>query len=154
VSLTQVIQDLQNQIQDMQTELDLALTGITPISSNLYTNGGGTIGEVTNRQPYMGVNYMICVSGVFPFGFMSNFFIGQIIQTASPYSSLDNFLPCNGQLLSISSNTALFSLLGTTYGGDGLTTFAIPDLRSRVAVGVGTGPGLSYYSIGSVGGAE
>ncbi len=49
---------------------------------------------------------------------------------------------CNGQLLSIASNTALFSLLGTTYGGNGTTTFALPDLRGRVPVGMGSGPGL------------
>jgi microcystin-dependent protein len=49
---------------------------------------------------------------------------------------------CNGQLLSISSNTALFSLLGTTFGGDGRVTFALPELRGRVAIHVGTGPGL------------
>lgn len=61
---------------------------------------------------------------------------------------------CQGQLLPISSHTALFSLIGTIYGGDGRTTFALPDLRGRVPVGTGTGPGLSSYSIGSRGGAE
>ncbi len=70
-----------------------------------------------------------------------------------------NFAPrgwmlCNGQLLSISSNTALFSLLGTTYGGNGTTTFALPNLQSRVPVGMGTGPGLSNYQIGQTGGTE
>ncbi len=59
-----------------------------------------------------------------------------------------NFAPqgwafCNGQLMSISQNTALFSLLGTMYGGDGRTTFALPDLRGRAAVGSGQGPGLA-----------
>lgn len=59
-----------------------------------------------------------------------------------------NFAPrgwatCEGQLLPIAQNTALFALLGTTYGGDGRTTFALPDLRGRVPVGVGNGPGLS-----------
>ena len=61
---------------------------------------------------------------------------------------------CSGQLLAISSNSALFSLLGTTYGGNGTTTFALPDLRGRVAIGQGQGPGLSNYVIGQVGGAE
>ncbi|MFQ5534906.1 MAG: phage tail protein [Sphingomonadales bacterium] len=70
-----------------------------------------------------------------------------------------NFAPrgwafCNGQLLSISSNTALFSLLGTTYGGDGRTTFGLPDLRGRVAMHPGTGPGLTPRSLGQKGGAE
>lgn len=61
---------------------------------------------------------------------------------------------CDGRLLSIASNTALFSLLGTTYGGNGTTTFALPDLRGRVPVGMGTGSGLSSYSLGQMGGTE
>lgn len=70
-----------------------------------------------------------------------------------------NFAPrgwafCQGQLLAISQNTALFSLLGTTYGGNGITTFALPDLRSRVPIHVGQGPGLSPYDLGQVGGTE
>ncbi len=61
-----------------------------------------------------------------------------------------NFAPqgwafCNGQLLSIAQNTALFSLLGTTYGGDGRTTFALPDLRGRAAISAGTGAGLGDH---------
>lgn len=59
-----------------------------------------------------------------------------------------------GQLLPISSNTALFSLLGTIYGGDGRTTFALPDTRGRSIVGVGTGPGLTEVSLGERGGSE
>ncbi len=70
-----------------------------------------------------------------------------------------NFAPvgwafCQGQLLPISQNTALFSLLGTTYGGDGVQTFALPDLRGRVPLGMGQGPGLSPYVEGQAGGAE
>jgi microcystin-dependent protein len=70
-----------------------------------------------------------------------------------------NFAPrgyaqCNGQILPIAQNTALFSLLGTTYGGNGQTTFALPDLRSRVPVHVGQGPGLSPYDLGQTGGSE
>ena len=61
---------------------------------------------------------------------------------------------CDGTLLSISSNTALFSLLGTTYGGNGQTTFALPDLRGRAPIHDGTGPGLSPKDIGQVGGTE
>lgn len=59
---------------------------------------------------------------------------------------------CQGQLMSISQNTALFSLLGTYYGGDGQVTFALPDLQGRVPIGQGQGPGLPFYSIGEVGG--
>ena len=70
-----------------------------------------------------------------------------------------NFAPlqwafCNGQLLSIAENTALFALIGTTYGGDGQTTFALPDLRSRVAIHSGQGPGLSNYVLGEMSGTE
>jgi microcystin-dependent protein len=70
-----------------------------------------------------------------------------------------NFAPrgwalCNGQLLSIAQNTALFSILGTTYGGDGRTTFALPDLRGRVPISAGQGPGLSDKRLGQQGGQE
>lgn len=70
-----------------------------------------------------------------------------------------NFAPrgwafCNGQLLSISENTALFSLLGTTYGGDGRTTFALPDARGRAFIHAGTGPGLSSRALGSRAGTQ
>src|SRR3954462_9806783 len=61
---------------------------------------------------------------------------------------------CNGQVLSISQNTALFSILGTTYGGNGQTTFALPDLRGRVPVHAGQGPGLSPRTLGEMAGTE
>lgn len=61
---------------------------------------------------------------------------------------------CNGQVLPISQNTALFSLLGTTYGGDGKSTFALPDLRGAVANHPGQGQGLSMYDLGQQGGSE
>jgi microcystin-dependent protein len=69
-----------------------------------------------------------------------------------------NFAPrgfalCQGQIISIAQNTALFSLLGTTYGGNGQTTFALPDLRGRAAVGAGQGPGLPNYALGEVTGS-
>ncbi|MCW3085055.1 MAG: phage tail protein [Bacteroidetes bacterium] len=70
-----------------------------------------------------------------------------------------NFAPrswmfCQGQLLSIAEYTALFALIGTTYGGDGQVTFALPDLRSRIANHQGQGPGLSYYTLGQMAGTE
>jgi microcystin-dependent protein len=70
-----------------------------------------------------------------------------------------NFAPgawnfCDGSLQSISVYTALFSIIGTTYGGDGQTTFALPDFRGRLPVGTGTGPGLPSYELGQVGGHE
>jgi microcystin-dependent protein len=69
-----------------------------------------------------------------------------------------NFAPrtwafCNAQLLPIAQNTALFSILGTTYGGNGQTTFALPDFRGRTALGTGQGPGLSNVQLGEMSGA-
>ena len=80
-------------------------------------------------------------------------YIGEILPV--PY----NFAPrgwafCQGQLLPINQNQALFSLLGTTYGGNGQTNFALPDLRGRVAVSSGQGPGLSPYDLGERSGTE
>jgi microcystin-dependent protein len=70
-----------------------------------------------------------------------------------------NFAPrnwafCNGQILPIAQNTALFSLVGTMYGGNGQTTFALPDLRARAPMGTGQGPGLSPRDVGESGGQE
>ena len=70
-----------------------------------------------------------------------------------------NFAPkgwafCNGQLLPISQNTALFSLLGTTYGGDGKSTFALPDMQGNAPMHPGQGPGLSLHDLGETGGSE
>jgi microcystin-dependent protein len=61
---------------------------------------------------------------------------------------------CNGQILSIQQNAALFSLLGTSYGGNGQTTFALPNLQSRVPIHMGQGSGLSGYTLGQIGGVE
>lgn len=77
--------------------------------------------------------------------------------TVTPWAA--NFAPlgwmsCNGQLLSIAEYTALFSLIGTIYGGNGQTTFALPDLQGRVAIGAGQGPGLPDYELGQFGGTE
>ena len=74
-------------------------------------------------------------------------FIGQIILFAGNFAPR-GWAECDGQLLDISSHSALFSILGTTYGGDGRTTFALPDLRGRVAVHEGNGPGLPPVSLG------
>jgi microcystin-dependent protein len=84
---------------------------------------------------------------------VANPFLGEI--RLLPY----NFAPqgwafCNGQILPITQNTALFSLLGTTYGGNGTNNFALPDLRGRVPISSGQGPGLSEYLLGEVAGSE
>ena len=83
---------------------------------------------------------------------MSEPFIGEIIMFAGNFNPRGWAL-CQGQILSIAQNTALFSILGTTYGGNGQTTFALPDLRGRVPVGQGQGPGLPAVSLGEVSGS-
>jgi len=80
-------------------------------------------------------------------------FVGAIFMTGA------NFAPygwqlCQGQLLSIANNDVLYTLLGTTYGGDGVQTFGLPDLRGRAAINMGQGPGLSNYVMGQVSGTE
>ncbi|MGH1427601.1 MAG: phage tail protein [Arenicella sp.] len=84
---------------------------------------------------------------------MSEPFVGEIRMFAG------NFAPrgwafCDGQLLAVSQNDALFSLLGTIYGGDGRTTFGLPDMRGRLPIHAGSGPGLSPRRLGAKGGAE
>ncbi len=84
---------------------------------------------------------------------MSEPFVGEVRMFAG------NFAPrgwafCDGQLLAVSQNDALFSLLGTIYGGDGRTTFGLPDLRGRIPIHAGSGPGLSPRRLGAKGGAE
>lgn len=79
--------------------------------------------------------------------------IGEIRMFAGNFAPR-NWAFCAGQIMSIAQNTALFSILGTTYGGNGQTTFGLPDLRSRVPIGVGQGPGLSNISLGEVSGTE
>jgi microcystin-dependent protein len=80
-------------------------------------------------------------------------FLGEIRLVAFDFAP-KGWAACDGRLLPINQNQALFALLGTQYGGDGKTTFALPDLRGRVPVGAGQGAGLSNYPIGSTGGDE
>jgi microcystin-dependent protein len=96
---------------------------------------------------------LLCLSFCNTVNAQSDPYLGQISMFAG------NFAPrgwalCDGQLLSINSNQALFSLLGTTYGGDGRTTFALPDLRGRAPIHQGQGSGLSNYQLGQQGGVE
>jgi microcystin-dependent protein len=84
---------------------------------------------------------------------MSDFFLGEIQMFGFDFAP-KNWAKCNGQLIAIAQNQALFAVLGTTYGGDGVRTFALPDLRSRVPVGEGTGPGLSPRVMGQIFGEE
>ncbi len=84
---------------------------------------------------------------------MSEPFIAEIKIFAGNFAPR-NWAMCNGQLLPIAQNTALFSLIGTTYGGDGRTTTALPNLQGRAAMHPGNGPGLTSRRLGDVGGTE
>ena len=80
-------------------------------------------------------------------------FIGQISIYAFNFAPR-GWMPCDGRLLPIAQYQALFALIGTTYGGDGRTTFALPDLRGRIVVGPGNGPGLTPKTLGEMSGTE
>ena len=122
-------------------------------SSNWIAQQPAATSEASSMQPWLGIHHVIALQGVFPSRNGPDPFIGEIMQVGF------NFAPrgwafCDGQILAISQHTALFSLLGTTYGGDGRTTFALPDLRGRVSLHPGTGPGLTPRSWGQKAGAE
>jgi microcystin-dependent protein len=126
------------------------LTGLT---------GGGQ--PHTNIQPSLGLTYEIAINGIFPFqgggSCLGAACLGEIRAFAFNPNFLGNlqgWLPADGRLLSIVQNLALFSILGTTYGGDGQTTFALPDLQGRNAIGIGQGIGLSNYALGEKIGVE
>ena len=153
-----------NDTIDMRLDSAMFLSG-TAESGNLVTYDGmnwiakdirlantGGNQPISIVQPYLAVNYCIALVGIYPSRNWDPF-----IGTIGIFGF--NFAPrgwaqCNGALLPISQNSALFSLVGTYYGGDGRTTFGIPDLRGRVALNQGNGPGLTNYNIGSKGGSE
>ena len=93
------------------------------------------------------------ISAIPPVYAGSDPFVGEIMFFGGNFAPR-NWAFCDGQLLLVSQNQALFSLVGTFYGGDGRTTFGIPDMRGRVVVDQGTGPGLSQYQLGQKAGLE
>lgn len=119
----------------------------------LVGSSGGSQAQ-NNMQPWIAVNYIIALVGIYP---SRNSIADPTIAEISMFAG--NFAPrnwafCDGQLLSVASNSALFSLVGTIYGGDGRTTFALPDMRGRTAIHAGNGPGLTPRTIGQRGGSE
>ncbi|HEX9510902.1 MAG TPA: tail fiber protein [Puia sp.] len=106
---------------------------------------------VNNLQPFLTLNYCIALQGIFPS--RSTPFLSEIDLYSFAFPP-KGWAECNGQLMAINVNQALFSLLGTTYGGNGQTTFALPDLRGRVPLHAGSGAGLSPYTLGQTGGIE
>ena len=125
----------------------------TDITSTTSVSGSLSPTSVSNIQPILALNYLIALEGVYPSRNDALPFIGEIMLTGYNFESM-GFAFCNGQLLPIAQNGALFTLLGTTFGGDGQTTFALPDLRGRVAIHYGQGDGLSNYQLGQISGAE
>jgi microcystin-dependent protein len=101
-----------------------------------------------NRQPFLTLNYCIALQGVFPSRSSSEPFLGEI-EIYSFNFAPKGFALCNGQLLPINQNAALFSLLGTYFGGNGTTTFALPNFQGRVAMSQGNG-----FNMGQTGGSE
>jgi microcystin-dependent protein len=101
-----------------------------------------------NRQPFLTLNYCIALQGVFPSRSSNEPFLSEIEIYAFNFPP-KGFAFCNGQLLPINQNQALFSLIGTFYGGNGTTNFALPNLQGRVAMHMGNG-----FAIGQTGGSE
>ena len=146
--------DVNGDIRANQVISGGVLTGVVN-TNNLTINSGGSpydflmkqnaTGQVGFKKGHggIGMNYIIAIRGIFPNGGGPDQYDVTILGEIKLYAGTGNYLPggwmrCEGQLLSISANTSLFSLLGTTYGGNGQTTFALPDLRGSVPVQQGT----------------
>jgi microcystin-dependent protein len=113
------------------------------------TDPAGDGQPFNNLQPSLALNYVICTQGNFPTPGLgaTEPFLGQVALFAGDFAPR-NWAFANGQTLPIAQNTSLFALLGTAYGGNGQTTFALPDLQGRVIVGAGQGAGLTERSVG------
>jgi microcystin-dependent protein len=154
----------------LTASLPLHLSSINTISINPGTASGDLISwdganwvnkqpvvqhftaSADNRQPFLAINYCIGTQGIFPSRNAAEPFLGEIDLFSFQFAPT-GFAQCNGQLMSIAQNVALFALLGTQYGGNGTTNFALPDLRGRVPIHVGSN-GATTYSIGQAGGVE
>ncbi len=109
--------------------------------------------SVDNHQPFVAMNYVIALFGIFPSqNDASEPYIGEIYLMGCNFAPT-GFALCEGQVLSIAQNSTLFNLIGTTYGGDGTSTFNLPDLRGRIPIHEGSN-GSSNYIIGQFGGIE
>jgi len=131
------------------------LAGVVSVASaDLTTNAGGGQPH-DNMQPYVGINPIIALYGAFPHSGSGtqNVLLGEVSMFAGNYEPA-GWAFADGRLLPIHQHTALFSLLGTTYGGNGETTFGLPDLRGRIAIGTGDGPGLTNRTFGQSGGQD
>ena len=120
-----------------------------PPPSNNSSGSAGFSNPWGTRQPYLGLSYLVYLNGTYPSTGATTYerFLAEMTLFAGGFVPVSTAL-ANGQLLSISQNTALFSLLGTTFGGNGQTTFGLPDLGGRFSMGVGQGPGLTARAPG------
>ena len=125
--------------------LDRNMGGLAIMSSS----GGGQAHN--NMPPFLTLNCIIALTGVFPNGGGEEPFIGEIKWFGGNFAPR-GYSTCNGQLLPIAQNTALFSILGTTFGGDGEVTFGLPNLQDRIPMHPGSGPGLTSRQLGESGG--
>jgi len=152
----------------MKTKLLMSVVMVLAAVSHVDARDTGSTGNGethSNKQPSLGVHHIIALQGLYPQHDLTGGdgsasalvgmepYIGEVSLFGGNFAPRD-WAFCDGQLLSIASNTALFSILGTTYGGDGRTTFALPDLRGRTAIHAGTGPGLANRRLGKAGGTE
>ena len=131
----------------------LTFDGTNWVAKSLVIQNTGSGQSINNMQPTLVVNYCIALQGIFPNRNGLDPFVGEI-QIYGFNFAPQGFAYCDGQLLAIAQYTALFSLLGTYYGGNGQTTFGLPDLRGRTPIHQGQGPGLTPRNIGQSFGAE
>ena len=139
---------------------NLQYTGNAPISVNQDTNVisfdttklNATASSIELSQPSLVVRCLIALQGLFP-SRNQDAYLGDIKYVGFNFAQR-GWANCDGQLLPIAQNSALFSLLGTIYGGNGSTTFALPDMRGRAPIHVGQGNGLSNRTQGTRYGAE
>ncbi len=124
------------------------VAGVAKADTTGLTGGGA---PVDNGQPSLVLNQLVALGGIYPcmgcVGAGAGHDMGEVRTFAGLFPAF-GAPPAQGQILPIKGNEALFSILKTTYGGDGMTTFALPDLGGRAVVGAGSGPGLSTYTLG------
>ncbi len=130
----------------------LCYDGTNWVNKVMTINPAGGSQPFSNMQPYLVVNYCVSAFGVFPQQ-NSQPYVGEIRMFGFNFNPVGWYF-CDGQYLSISENEVLFTLIGTTYGGDGESTFCVPDLRGRLPMHQGTGSGLSTRIIGQTFGQE
>jgi len=169
-SLDSNVSALGSNVNALDSNVSAVQEDMGTLTGTVYVTGNAGVNQPYSiRTPYLGLNYIICLQGMYPsrdaalaggiedepvvVRGINEGTLGEVTLFAG------NFAPrgwafCHGQLLPINQYQALFSILGTTYGGDGRTTFALPDLRGRVPVGVGYGPGLSDIRLGQKAGYE